>query len=347
VLLAVLAVLVIAALWLFAAASGFLGSDEEPGEIHTAARPPAVKKVLAAVQAGTSRLLGAPRGKQILFGDFHVHTTFSFDSFLMNMPIAGGPGTHPPADACDFARFCSALDFWSINDHAENLTADLWEKTVESVRECNAVAGNPADPDLVTYLGWEWSHIGTTPENHYGHKNVVLLGTDDDEIPTRPIASRGPATGGGLGLPFTARAALATAGGERGRSFVRLIREMGAADRCPDGVAVRELPADCLESAPTPEGLFEKLDDWGLPSIVIPHGTAWGMYTPAGSDWRKQLAGHDPARAFKFTFALRFEFALSSRCRNHRPAAATPSTARVPRIVKKTTLAVFDLGGGA
>ena len=296
VLLAVFAVLVIAALWLFAAASGFLGSDEEAGDIHAAARPPAVKNELAAVQAGTSRLLGAPRGKQILFGDFHVHTTFSFDAFMMNMPIAGGPGTHPPADACDFARFCSALDFWSINDHAENLTADLWEKTVDSVRECNAVAGNPADPDLVTYLGWEWSHVGTTPENHYGHKNVVLLGTDDDEIPTRPISSRGPATAGGLGLPFAARAALATAGGERGRSFVRLIREVGAADRCPDGVPVRELPADCLESTANPEGLFEKLDDWGLPSIVIPHGTAWGMYTPAGSDWRKQLAGHDPAR---------------------------------------------------
>ncbi len=29
---------------------------------------------------------------------------------------------------------------------------------------------------------------------------------------------------------------------------------------------------------------------------MIPHGTAWGLYTPAGSDWRKQLAGHDPAR---------------------------------------------------
>ena len=107
------------------------------------------------MQAETARLLGASPAKQILFGDFHVHTTFSFDAFLANLPIGGGPGTHPPADACDFARFCSALDFWSINDHAENLTEDLWRKTVDSVRECNAVAGDPADPDLVTYLGSE------------------------------------------------------------------------------------------------------------------------------------------------------------------------------------------------
>jgi hypothetical protein len=42
--------------------------------------------------------------------------------------------------------------------------------------------------------------------------------------------------------------------------------------------------------------LFDKLDDWDLPSIVIPHGTAWGIYTPAGSAWRKQLPGHDPDR---------------------------------------------------
>ena len=27
---------------------------------------------------------------------------------------------------------------------------------------------------------------------------------------------------------------------------------------------------------------------------MIPHGTAWGIYTPAGSSWDKQLPGNDP-----------------------------------------------------
>jgi len=293
--LALVVLLFLAASWLFAGASGWLGSDEEPGDVHQRSRSTATTSERAGAQAETARLVGASPSKQILFGDFHVHTTFSFDAFMMNMPIAGGSGTHPPADACDFARFCSALDFWSINDHAENLTSDLWRKTVDSVRACNAVAGDPQSPDLVTYLGWEWSHIGTTPDNHYGHKNVVLRGTHDDAIPTRPIASRGPATGG-IGAPFPTRAALAAFGGERGRSFLRLLDDVVDAGQCPDGVPVRDLPADCIESAPTPEVLFEKLDDWGFDSIVIPHGTAWGLYTPAGSDWRKQIRGHDPAR---------------------------------------------------
>ena len=150
--LALLTLLVLAGLWLFAAASGWLGSPEAPGEIHAEARPAATNQERAALQAGPARLLGAPPAKQILFGDFHVHTTFSFDAFLINMPIAGGPGTHPPADACDFARFCSALDFWSINDHAVGITPRAWRDTIDSIRQCNDVAGDPANPDtLIVY----------------------------------------------------------------------------------------------------------------------------------------------------------------------------------------------------
>ena len=293
---AILLVLGLVVIWIFAAARGWLGSDEEPGQVREAPRPATIMQERSQTQAETARNLGAPEGQQILFGDFHVHTTFSFDAFMMGLPVAGGRGTAPPADACDFARFCSALDFWSINDHAETLTPRLWEQTVDSVRACNEAAGDPRNPDLVTYLGWEWSHIGTTPDNHYGHKNVVIRGLSEEEIPTRPIASRPPEGTGGLEFPFWGRAFISLVAGDRGRSFARFMTQAAAVAPCPDGVPVRDLPTDCRESAPTPETLFEKLDDWGHDSIVIPHGTAWGLYTPAGSDWRKQLPGHDPMR---------------------------------------------------
>lgn len=287
--LPVLAVLLLAA----------CGRHEPPGEITEVEMPPAEVAKRAEQQDAALKKLVTGGDKQILFGDLHVHTTYSFDAFFMSLPMMLGEGSHPPADACDFARYCSGLDFWSINDHAEGLTPEHWQETVETIRRCNEVAGDPNNPDLVSFLGWEWTQVGMVPDQHYGHKNVILR--DLDEVPARPIGARG----------FTNRAMrengpqpgqmaqLTLAGRDRRyQDFAKYVHESGAVPDCPEGVPVRELPAHCRELTATPEELFRKLDEWGFESLVIPHGTTWGFYTPAGSTWDKQLAGnqHDPDR---------------------------------------------------
>jgi hypothetical protein len=217
------------------------------------------------------------------------------------LPVAGGDGAHPISDACDFARWCSALDFWSINDHDVGHTPWKWKQTIEGIRECNAASKDAANPDTVAYLGWEWTQIGTTAENHYGHKNVIMRGLGDDEIPTRPITVRLPGIsdeGGGLPGPLLSGLFALTRLSSDTLDSMRFMREMSDVPECPEGVPVRELPDDCREFAATPAELFAKLDEWGFDSMVIPHGTTWGLYTPMGSAWDKQLVGdmQDPAR---------------------------------------------------
>ena len=123
---------------------------------------------------------------QIFSGDLHVHTTFSQDAFLFSLPVVQGEGAHPPADACNFARFCSSLDFFSITDHAEGLTKEMWQDTITSIKNCDAVS-NDNQKDLIAFAGWEWTQMASTPETHYGHKNVILK--DLDNLPQRPIGA--------------------------------------------------------------------------------------------------------------------------------------------------------------
>jgi hypothetical protein len=305
IVLGFLAVLILLLAFLFMVGRGFLGSHEDPGTVTDATRSAAVVDAAVKSQNSGAMAIGAASSKQILFGDLHVHSTFSFDAFLISLPLAQGEGAHPPADACDFARFCSALDFWSINDHSEGISPRHWRETVDSIRQCNEVSGDPANPDVVAFLGWEWTDVGTTPEDHYGHKNVVLKHTDEARIPTRPIAAastvrrtRAAARFSALGLG----ALLMYAGDDRYHDLARFFEERREIKECPTGVNVRELPGDCLETAETPADLYRKLDEWGHDAIVIPHGTTWGLYTPPGSTWEKQLQGpmHDPRRQTLF-----------------------------------------------
>ena len=95
--------------------------------------------------------------KTILFGDLHVHTTYSLDAFIGNLPILEGEGTHPAADACNYARFCANLDFFSINDHAEFLTRREWTDTIQSLRDCSRISNESDESSIIPFLGWEWT----------------------------------------------------------------------------------------------------------------------------------------------------------------------------------------------
>lgn len=267
------------------------------GEMAAESRAPEVDRERAAEGRRSAERVGAAGDKQILFGDLHVHTGYSTDAMAQTVPVLHGEGSHPPADACDFARFCSALDFWSINDHAESLTPAEWDETREVIRQCNRVAGDPQNPDMVSFLGWEWSQGGLTPETHFGHKNVVLLGTEEGEVPTRPIGARaaGSHVWGIVGL------GLSLSDLDHWDEYADLHRstlDVMTRTGCAEGVDVRDLPNDCFEAAPTPDLLFEKLDQWDFPALVIPHGLAWGITNPKGNDLAKQLSGtlHDPDR---------------------------------------------------
>jgi hypothetical protein len=288
--------LVIGLAVVYAAGTGAFGERDGPGSVTEKTRPPAsVARGQADVQLAAQGV-GVARPKQVLFGDLHVHTTISLDAFVFSLPLMRGEGAHPPADACDFARFCSALDFWSINDHDFSITPEDWSDTISSIRSCNEVGGEGPSPDTVAFLGWEWTQVGASPDDHYGHKNVVMRETDDEHIPARPITALTGLDGGG-GTTF-GRGLMALSGGGRMHTFARFLAERSGREICDADANVRDLQGDCVDYAPTPEVLFRKLDEWGHEALVIPHGTTWGFYTPPASRWDKQLAGamHDPKR---------------------------------------------------
>jgi len=277
-------VLLVLAFWLI-----YGGANEQfDGEI---APVPLAAEHVSARADGQER--AAPNANRILFGDLHVHTTLSVDAFMWGLPLMGGEGVHPPADACDFARFCSQLDFYALTDHAEALNPRTWEMTRESVRQCNAVASQSEQPDVIAFTGFEWTQVGLTPEEHYGHKNVLFKYDTDDQLPARPIAAPGITDRAFSKLsalwPLLTIPARAFPNQQGYLDFARHIRENGRYPVCPEGVSSTELPAACRERAANPAILFDKLHDWGLDTLVIPHGTTWGFYTPLGYTWDKQL----------------------------------------------------------
>ena len=97
------------------AGRGWLGEPVQAGMPMGDARSFEMTRDRTATDRAAAASLGVVDGSQILFGDLHVHSTFSLDAFCSldcRWPRRGyGPFT--VADACDFARHCAGLDFWS------------------------------------------------------------------------------------------------------------------------------------------------------------------------------------------------------------------------------------------
>jgi hypothetical protein len=280
----------VAVFW-FGARGGWFGTEHDAGVIQGKALPGGV----IAERVASRRVAGEDED-QILFGDLHVHTTISVDAYQFSLPILGGSGLHPLADACDFARYCSALDFWASTDHAESITPKRWSMVKDSVRACQKVAGDDANPDLVSFIGFEWTQVGRVPQDHFGHKNVIFRDLDDDKVSARAIAT------GALSLAAPISPLVVTQDFKNRQDYFDYNKFMSttrATPVCDAAAPSDKLPKDCLETAKTPGDLVRKLfDEQKLSPLIIPHGTTWGFYTPPGTTWAKAL---DPrARPDKF-----------------------------------------------
>ena len=235
-------------------------------------------------QSNAKNDLNVSLSKQILFGDLHVHSTFSADAHQGNLPIVGGTGVHPVADACDFARHCSALDFWAITDHAEASTPKRWQETKETVRKCNALSADKENPDCVAFLGWEWTQVGATRNTHWGHHNVILKDEADDLLPPRAIASKSVARNALLNnapeYPNSLFPLIDIKNFKNYNDFRRYISETKKVPICPENIPSKELPLNCHEEAVTPLSLANKVEEYTKDYLIIPHGQTWGFYTP-------------------------------------------------------------------
>jgi hypothetical protein len=128
----------------------------------------------------------------------------------------------------------------------------------------------------------------------------VLLETDPALVPRRPIAAPRREFRG-VGLPLVARWLLPVLHFDSRQlyfDFQTQAEEVAAVPACAVGIDTRELPAECHEVADVPRDLYEKLEQWDTPSIVIPHGTSWGLMTPPGFEIARELlrGQHDARR---------------------------------------------------
>ena len=274
---------------------GWIGKLEQVGSIQGKMIPDIIISQRTETQIKSSKKIGVKEPKQILFGDLHVHTTFSTDAFLWTLPMLNGSGSAPMADACDYARYCSGIDFWATTDHAEASTPRKWDQTKDLIRQCSFASDNEESTDVVSFIGFEWTQVGALPSEHYGHKNVIFKDLEDKKVAKRPIAASGVAVNALRNNAANTSNSFQLLGFTDLKNFQEyanlqtFLKELREVPYCDPNLPSNELPLDCFETAKDPGELIRRLEEQSLSPLIIPHGSSWGFYTPPTTSWDKQL----------------------------------------------------------
>jgi hypothetical protein len=87
--------LAIAALYISGIAFDWYGELENNGQIEARSISAEIRAQQDRIQIEAAKELGIAGPSQILFGDLHVHTTFSSDAFRMSLPMVQGDWNSP------------------------------------------------------------------------------------------------------------------------------------------------------------------------------------------------------------------------------------------------------------
>ena len=67
-----------------------------------------------------------------------------------------------------------------------------WKDSLRSIQQCERVSGDLDEPSVIPFLGWEWTQNSLNKDTHYGHKNIIIKGIKDDEVPQIVVAIASP-----------------------------------------------------------------------------------------------------------------------------------------------------------
>ncbi len=191
------AVLLIALAFLavWGAGQGWLGELETPGTVHATPRTVARSEAETRAQREGAHALGVESAKQILFGDLHVHTTFSFDAFLLSLPRwpAARARTRRPTPATSRASARRSISGRSTTTPRDSLRATGARRSTRSASATRSAGDGRGARTRSRSSAGSGRRSAPRPRTTTATRTWSCAARATTQIPARPIAAGGRA----------------------------------------------------------------------------------------------------------------------------------------------------------